>query len=304
MTPLRLWQIHRLTPTTPRRKPGPNPRLVLPPLCPRGDENVGRHRRLPREEVPVAFAAVPRRTGTVARHPTSGVKSHRGSQGIAAGKPQTPPHPSSAPLSRPGQLPGRRTSLSSRSPLPDASFSLPTRSGDSTRSVDVSARLIGGPGGLVFADWCRGNLPHRRPRAHRFSCRLFPARWKFCVAIVVDLMELPKSRINASMLAQFIDRPVCFVGKLEKIHPSGKMFVLSDGEGKNGTIELMEPLEEEISGIVEVVGRVTAKATIMCSSYVQFREDNHPFDLGLYNEAIKIIQEFPHFFPLGVVQYD
>ncbi|XP_059547835.1 replication protein A 14 kDa subunit-like [Myotis daubentonii] len=119
----------------------------------------------------------------------------------------------------------------------------------------------------------------------------------------VEVMELPKSRINASMLAQSIDRPVCFVGRLEKIHPTEKMFILSDGEGKSATIELMEPLEE-ISGIVEVVGRVTSKATIMCSSYVQFKEDNHPFDLGLYNEAVKIIHEFPQFFPLEVMQYD
>ncbi|KAM7121518.1 replication protein A 14 kDa subunit [Molossus nigricans] len=122
--------------------------------------------------------------------------------------------------------------------------------------------------------------------------------------MMMEVMESPKSRINASMLAQSIDRPVCFVGKLEKIHPTGKMFILSDGEGKSATIELMEPLDEEISGIVEVVGKVTAKATIMCSSYVQFKEDSHPFDLGLYNEALKIIHEFPQFFPLGVVQYD
>ncbi|XP_006986959.1 replication protein A 14 kDa subunit [Peromyscus maniculatus bairdii] len=121
---------------------------------------------------------------------------------------------------------------------------------------------------------------------------------------MVDVMELPKARINASMLAQFIDRPVCFVGKLEKIHPTGKMFILSDGEGKNGTIELMEPLDEEISGIVEVVGKVTAKATIMCASYVQFKEDCVRFDLELYNEAVKIINEFPQFFPLGLVQHE
>ncbi|KAI5149044.1 replication protein A 14 kDa subunit [Manis pentadactyla] len=121
---------------------------------------------------------------------------------------------------------------------------------------------------------------------------------------MVDVMELPRSRINASMLAQFIDRPVCFVGRLEKIHPTGKMFILSDGEGKHGTIELLEPLDEEISGIVEVVGRVTAKATIMCASYIQFKEDNHPFDLGLYNEAVKITHDLPQFFPLGIVQYD
>ncbi|KAF6302049.1 replication protein A3 [Rhinolophus ferrumequinum] len=121
---------------------------------------------------------------------------------------------------------------------------------------------------------------------------------------MVEVVDLPKSRINASMLTQYIDRPVCFVGRLEKVHPSGKMFILSDGEGKSGTIELMEPLDEELSGVVEVVGRVTAKATIMCASYVQFKEDIRPFDLGLYNEAVKIIHEFPQFFPWGVAQYD
>ncbi|XP_009955183.1 PREDICTED: replication protein A 14 kDa subunit, partial [Leptosomus discolor] len=83
------------------------------------------------------------------------------------------------------------------------------------------------------------------------------------------------------------------------IHPTGKFFVLSDGEGKHTTVELMEPLDEEISGVLEVVGRVTNQATIMCVSYVQFREDKSPFDLELYNEALKIIHEFPEYFPFG-----
>ncbi|XP_033035287.1 replication protein A 14 kDa subunit-like [Trachypithecus francoisi] len=121
---------------------------------------------------------------------------------------------------------------------------------------------------------------------------------------MVDMMELPRSRINAGMLTQFIDKPVCLIGRLEKIHPTGKMFIFSDGEGKNGTIELTEPLDEEISGITEVVTKVTAKATVLCTSYVQFKEDNHPFDLGLYNEAVKIIPEFPQFYPLRIVQHD
>lgn len=121
---------------------------------------------------------------------------------------------------------------------------------------------------------------------------------------MVDIMELPKARVNASMLTQYIDRPVCFLGRLEKIHPTGKMFILSDGEGKSGTIELMEPLDEEISGIIEVVGKVTTKATILCASYVQFKEDCNRFDLELYNEAVKIINEFPQFFPLGLTQHE
>lgn len=33
----------------------------------------------------------------------------------------------------------------------------------------------------------------------------------------MEVIDLPNSRINVSMLAQFIDRPVCFVGRLEKV---------------------------------------------------------------------------------------
>ncbi|KAK2531368.1 Rpa3 [Columba livia] len=89
-----------------------------------------------------------------------------------------------------------------------------------------------------------------------------------------DIFEVPRRRIATAHLAQNIGRPVCFVGRVEK-------------------------LDEEISGVIEVVGRVTNQATIMCMSYVQFREDKSPFDLELYNEALKIIHEFPEYFPFG-----
>nr|XP_012295518.1 replication protein A 14 kDa subunit-like [Aotus nancymaae] len=113
---------------------------------------------------------------------------------------------------------------------------------------------------------------------------------------MVDMMELPRSCIHANMLAQFINKPVCFVEKLEKIHLTGKMFILSDGEGRNGSIELMELLDEEISGIGRACGwKSNSKTTIMCASYVQFKKDNQPSNLGLYNEAVKIIHEFPQF---------
>ncbi|XP_068950574.1 LOW QUALITY PROTEIN: replication protein A 14 kDa subunit [Petaurus breviceps papuanus] len=117
---------------------------------------------------------------------------------------------------------------------------------------------------------------------------------------MAEVLELPRTRIGAAHVAHFIDRPVCFVGsRLEKIHPSGKFFVLSDGEGQQVTVELAEPLEEEISGILEVVGRVTAKATISCASYVLFRDHNSSFDLRLYSDALKIIHEFPQYYPFG-----
>ncbi|XP_008628225.1 PREDICTED: replication protein A 14 kDa subunit [Corvus brachyrhynchos] len=92
---------------------------------------------------------------------------------------------------------------------------------------------------------------------------------------------------------------MCKILQIALIHPSGKLVVLSDGLGKHTTVELSEPLDEEISGVIEVVGRVTNQATIMCASYVQFREDKSLFDLELYNEALKIIHEFPEYFPFG-----
>ncbi|XP_063777375.1 replication protein A 14 kDa subunit [Pseudophryne corroboree] len=116
---------------------------------------------------------------------------------------------------------------------------------------------------------------------------------------MADLQDVPRVRINTSMLAQHMGQPVCFVGRVEKVHPTGKSFVLSDGAGKNATVELAEPLEEELSGVVEVIGKVTPRATIMGVSYVPFREDPISFDLGLYDEALKIIHEFPQYYPFG-----
>lgn len=40
---------------------------------------------------------------------------------------------------------------------------------------------------------------------------------------------------------------------LFQIHPTGKMFILSDGEGKNGTIELMEPVCLSISSMYIII---------------------------------------------------
>ncbi|XP_018410633.1 PREDICTED: replication protein A 14 kDa subunit [Nanorana parkeri] len=115
-----------------------------------------------------------------------------------------------------------------------------------------------------------------------------------------EIDELPRPRINTSMLARYMGQPVCFVGRVEKVNPLGTSFVLSDGAGKNTTVELSEPLDEELSGVIEVVGKVTQKATILGVSYIPFREDVGSFDLGLYDEALKIIHEFPQYYPFGL----
>ncbi|XP_067860212.1 replication protein A 14 kDa subunit isoform X1 [Heptranchias perlo] len=85
-----------------------------------------------------------------------------------------------------------------------------------------------------------------------------------------------------------------------EIHPTGTSFILSDGDGKNVTVEMADPLDEELSGVIEVVGKVTQKATIKAVYYAPFREDKNSFDLSLYNEALRILHEFPQYYPFSV----
>ncbi|XP_026204702.1 replication protein A 14 kDa subunit [Anabas testudineus] len=118
---------------------------------------------------------------------------------------------------------------------------------------------------------------------------------------MAGILDVPKPRINCAMLSQHISRPVCFVGRVEKVHPSGKTFTVSDGEGKMATVELNEPLEEELSGVLEVIGMVSNKGAIMAAAYNMLREDKGiPFDLELYNEALKVIHDFPQHYPFEV----
>uniref|UniRef100_A0A8D2EBY8 Uncharacterized protein n=1 Tax=Theropithecus gelada TaxID=9565 RepID=A0A8D2EBY8_THEGE len=121
----------------------------------------------------------------------------------------------------------------------------------------------------------------------------------------IEIAQVAHQRQHATW---FIDQPIYFKGRLEKTHLTGKMFILSDEEGKNGIILLSggSVLCPECLTSLDINGAplVTAKSTIMCASYVQFKEYNHPFDLGLYNEAVKVIHEFPQFYPLGIVQHD
>ncbi|XP_028317348.1 replication protein A 14 kDa subunit [Gouania willdenowi] len=118
---------------------------------------------------------------------------------------------------------------------------------------------------------------------------------------MAGILDAPRTRINGSMLSQHINRAVCFLGRVEKVHQSGKSFTLSDGEGKSATVELSEPLDEELSGVVEVIGMVSNRGAIMASFYNILPEDKGvAFDLELYNEALKVIHDFPQHYPFEV----
>ncbi|XP_077447536.1 replication protein A 14 kDa subunit [Stigmatopora argus] len=115
------------------------------------------------------------------------------------------------------------------------------------------------------------------------------------------ILDVPKSRINLSMLGAYIGKPVCFVGRVEKVHPTGKMFTVVDGERQSVCVELNDPVEEELSGIVEVIGIVSNKGALMATTFSMLRDEKGiPFDLELYNEALKVIHDFPQHYPFVV----
>ncbi|CDQ84179.1 unnamed protein product [Oncorhynchus mykiss] len=97
------------------------------------------------------------------------------------------------------------------------------------------------------------------------------------------------------MLSRYISRPICFVGDVEKVICYTIKWI---SNGSAASVELNEPLDEELSGVVEVLGMVSNKGTIMASAYNTLREDKGiPFDLELYNEVLKVIHDFPQHYP-------
>ncbi|XP_055518140.1 replication protein A 14 kDa subunit [Leucoraja erinacea] len=117
---------------------------------------------------------------------------------------------------------------------------------------------------------------------------------------MADVVDVPRTRVSAGLVPEFQGRAVCLVGRVHKIHPTGTSFILTDGDGKNVTVEMTHPLDEELSGVVEVVGKVTQKATIKAAYYTPFREDKNSFDLELYHEAVCILHEFSQYYPFGI----
>uniref|UniRef100_A0A3Q2YEW9 Replication protein A3 n=1 Tax=Hippocampus comes TaxID=109280 RepID=A0A3Q2YEW9_HIPCM len=112
-------------------------------------------------------------------------------------------------------------------------------------------------------------------------------------------MSIP--RINSSMMSRYINKVVCFVGRVERVHPTGTAFAVTDGEGQHVLVELNFSLDEELSGVVEVIGTVSYRGTIMAITFQWLPEENgNNFNLELYNEAVKFIHRFPEHYPFNM----
>jgi len=107
-------------------------------------------------------------------------------------------------------------------------------------------------------------------------------------------MELsePRPRVNGSMIPSNVGKCVVVVGVAHDVDASGTSFQVTCCDNQNVEVDMQEPLQEHISGLVEVHGQVQSENVIMCHSYVIFGQENtDAFDMESYNKAVTLSQQ-------------
>jgi len=103
-----------------------------------------------------------------------------------------------------------------------------------------------------------------------------------------------KPRVNGSMLREYQGKNVCLIGTVSNVDKSGYAFQLTTSDQQNVSIRLLEPLQDMLHGVVEVVGSVSGSNQITCTNYTQFSEEmTQNFDMESYNKAVIMMHKFP-----------
>ncbi|XP_077979285.1 replication protein A 14 kDa subunit-like [Glandiceps talaboti] len=110
-------------------------------------------------------------------------------------------------------------------------------------------------------------------------------------------IDSPRPRVNASMLPQNQGKFVCLLGKVKNVDPDQTAFVMTTSDQQDVRVFLPEPLNDVVDGIIEVIGEVGMNCEIQCHNYVNFGDTD--FDMTLYDEAIKMITDYPEYHQLA-----
>jgi len=103
-----------------------------------------------------------------------------------------------------------------------------------------------------------------------------------------------KPRVNGSMLKDYQGKNVCLIGTVSNVDRTGFSFQLTSSDQQPVAIQLHEPLQDMIEGLVEVVGEVTGPGQVTCTNYVQFSvEMTNSFDMEAYNKTLTMMHKFP-----------
>ncbi|XP_032686843.1 replication protein A 14 kDa subunit-like [Odontomachus brunneus] len=91
-------------------------------------------------------------------------------------------------------------------------------------------------------------------------------------------------RTLGKRLGQHIGREAIVLGKITEKGPSGMNIELTTTDNALINVTLPEPLDQDVSGYVEVRGIVKSKSTLLCKSFVCFSPDmTKTFDESEYN---------------------
>lgn len=93
----------------------------------------------------------------------------------------------------------------------------------------------------------------------------------------------PLPRVNFEFLQRFVGRKVLLLGQVENI--DGRDVRISTSDGGTVTV-LCNSLAPFDTKFVEIEGTVADPRTVQEESHVNITNDN--FDLGLYNELVKL----------------
>lgn len=115
------------------------------------------------------------------------------------------------------------------------------------------------------------------------------------------MADTQTTRVNAAMLPSFQGKEVCLLGKAKNVDSNGSSFTLITSDNQDIQIVMQKPLNEYVSGLVEVHGQVTGKNQIDCHNYVIFSEDvSESFNLQLYNTAVELAARAPQHYQQGI----
>jgi hypothetical protein len=97
-------------------------------------------------------------------------------------------------------------------------------------------------------------------------------------------------RVNGALLGKFHGKPVCALGTVVRADGGGTSFQMKASDGQQLNVRLKSPIAEPLDGVVEVYGIGQGKNLIIADSYAIFPEEcTNKFDMGTYNEAVKVI---------------
>uniref|UniRef100_A0A1B6DMY0 Replication factor A protein 3 n=1 Tax=Clastoptera arizonana TaxID=38151 RepID=A0A1B6DMY0_9HEMI len=104
-----------------------------------------------------------------------------------------------------------------------------------------------------------------------------------------------KPRVNGSLLMKHTGQNVAIIGNVLKTHPNGKAFDIQTSDNHVVTVLLETPLNDIISGLVEVHGKGQGQKQIQCSYYMSFPPElADSYDAEIDNDVITVVHAIPN----------